>query len=270
MEKVLGRKQSIRNKDWINAMQHIEDLVKKEELDVLVDLRFWNRQKGRKLHSHGAEGKIPSCLKRSAKWQESMIALWQYAIWNIRRLWNGLYPINRKSWKSSIPVRIWIGYWNTRICYSRRKAMWRLNGSTWYSTEGRQGIIRCMIWICCSSEDGEQTEIMSVKAQTSIRMERELQDTARFRTGAMNQYSHLSIITKYLFRLFMSGRMGIPAEHTRGRQDNGPDLWKTGGKKYLKLTAGLLSMQRRRYRVPESFWKRTVSNCWNPGRIAVL
>lgn len=37
MEKVLGRKQSIRNEDWINAMQHIEDLVKKEELDVLVD-----------------------------------------------------------------------------------------------------------------------------------------------------------------------------------------------------------------------------------------
>ena len=113
-------------------------------------------------------------------------------------------------------------------------------------------------------------EIMSVKAQTSIRMERALQDTARFRTGAMKQYSHLSIITKYLFRLFMSGRMGIPAEHTRGRQDNGPDPWKTGGKKYLKLTAGLLSMRRRRYRVPESFWKRTVSNCWNTGRIAVL
>ena len=103
-------------------------------------------------------------------------------------------------------------------------------------------------------------EIMSVKAQTSIRMERELQDTARFRTGAMKQYSHLFIITKYLFRLFMSGRMGIPAERTRGRQDNGPDPWKTGGKKYLKLTEGLLSMQRRRYRVPESFWKRTVSN----------
>lgn len=68
------------------------------------------------------------------------------------------------------------------------------------------------------------------------------------------------LITKYLFRLYMSGRMGIPAERTRGRQDNGPDLWKTGGKKYLKLTAGLLSMQQRRYRVPESFWKRTVSN----------
>ena len=69
---------------------------------------------------------------------------------------------------------------------------------------------------------------MSVKAQTSIRMERALQDTARFRTGAMKQYSHLSIITKYLFRLFMSGRMGIPAEHTRGRQDNGPDPWIDG------------------------------------------
>lgn len=37
MEKVLGRKQNIRNEDWINAMQHIEDLVKKEELDTLVD-----------------------------------------------------------------------------------------------------------------------------------------------------------------------------------------------------------------------------------------
>lgn len=37
MEKVLGRKQNIRNEDWINAMQHIEDLVKKEELDELVD-----------------------------------------------------------------------------------------------------------------------------------------------------------------------------------------------------------------------------------------
>ncbi len=111
---------------------------------------------------------------------------------------------------------------------------------------------------------------MSVKAQTSIRMERALQDTARFRTGAMKQYSHLSIITKYLFRLFMSGRMGIPAEHTRGRQDNGPDPWKTGWKEVFEIDGGLLSMRRRRYRVPESFWKRTVSNCWNTGRIAVL
>lgn len=113
MEKVLGRKQSIRNEDWINAMQHIEDLVKKEELDVLVDQtvsEILEQTEGKKVAFAWSGGKDSLRLKRSAKWQESMIALWQYAIWNIRRLWSGLNPINRKSWKPSIPVRIWIGY----------------------------------------------------------------------------------------------------------------------------------------------------------------
>lgn len=33
---MLGRKQKISNQDWIDAMEHIEDLVKKEELDELT------------------------------------------------------------------------------------------------------------------------------------------------------------------------------------------------------------------------------------------
>ena len=58
MEKVLGRKQSIRNEDWINAMQHIEDLVKKEELDTLVDqtvseILEQTEGKGINIYTHG-------------------------------------------------------------------------------------------------------------------------------------------------------------------------------------------------------------------------
>ncbi len=37
MEKVLGRKQSIRNEDWIEVFEKIEKLVSKEEIDVLVE-----------------------------------------------------------------------------------------------------------------------------------------------------------------------------------------------------------------------------------------
>ncbi len=36
MEKILGRKQSISNEDWIKAVEKIEQLVSKEELDLLV------------------------------------------------------------------------------------------------------------------------------------------------------------------------------------------------------------------------------------------
>ena len=37
MEKILGRKQSIRNEDWIEVFEKIEKLVSKEELDILVE-----------------------------------------------------------------------------------------------------------------------------------------------------------------------------------------------------------------------------------------
>lgn len=36
MKKTLGKKQSIDNQEWIEAMEHIEELVAKEELDELV------------------------------------------------------------------------------------------------------------------------------------------------------------------------------------------------------------------------------------------
>ena len=38
MERVLGKKQSIRNEDWLKAMKRIEELVSREELDERVRL----------------------------------------------------------------------------------------------------------------------------------------------------------------------------------------------------------------------------------------
>lgn len=37
MKKVLGRKQNIKNSDWIEAMEHIEEYVTRPELDALVE-----------------------------------------------------------------------------------------------------------------------------------------------------------------------------------------------------------------------------------------
>lgn len=36
MKNILGRKQSIRNEDWLKAMESIEDLISKEELEEKV------------------------------------------------------------------------------------------------------------------------------------------------------------------------------------------------------------------------------------------
>ena len=36
MKNVLGRKQSIRNEDWLKAMESIEDLISREELEEKV------------------------------------------------------------------------------------------------------------------------------------------------------------------------------------------------------------------------------------------
>ena len=36
MERVLGKKQSIRNEDWLKAVKRIEELVSREELDEKV------------------------------------------------------------------------------------------------------------------------------------------------------------------------------------------------------------------------------------------
>lgn len=45
MKKVLGRKQNIKNSDWIEAMEHIEEYVSKEELDSLVEETISNIRK---------------------------------------------------------------------------------------------------------------------------------------------------------------------------------------------------------------------------------
>lgn len=37
MKKVLGRKQVSRNADWLVAMQHIEELISRDEVDAFED-----------------------------------------------------------------------------------------------------------------------------------------------------------------------------------------------------------------------------------------
>ena len=57
MERVLGKKQSIRNEDWLKAVKRIEELVSREELDE-------------KQHTHGPPGKTALCSEKYAAERE--------------------------------------------------------------------------------------------------------------------------------------------------------------------------------------------------------
>lgn len=63
MGDVLGRKQRIKNDDWIQAFAKIEKLVPKKELDRLTEKTVKEIQKktrgGRKPLMHGAAARIP-------------------------------------------------------------------------------------------------------------------------------------------------------------------------------------------------------------------
>ena len=66
MDSILGRKQRIKNSDWIDAFDKIEQLVTKKELDQLVDKTIQDI----KLPMHGAEEKIRLCLEKFVSGQE--------------------------------------------------------------------------------------------------------------------------------------------------------------------------------------------------------
>ena len=67
MDSVLGRKQRIKNSDWIETFDKIEQLITKEELDQLVNK---TRQRESKPPMHGAVEKIPLFLEKFAVGQE--------------------------------------------------------------------------------------------------------------------------------------------------------------------------------------------------------
>ena len=66
MDSILGRKQRIKNSDWIKTFDKIEQLITKKELDQLVDKTIQDI----KLPTHGAEEKTLLCLEKFAVGQE--------------------------------------------------------------------------------------------------------------------------------------------------------------------------------------------------------
>lgn len=77
MERVLGKKQSIRNEDWLKAVKRIEELVSREELDEKVrstidEIRHTTG--GKKQHTHGPPGKTALCSEKYAAERELWIA----------------------------------------------------------------------------------------------------------------------------------------------------------------------------------------------------
>lgn len=73
MDSVLGRKQRIKNSDWIETFDKIEQLITKKELDQLVDKTIQDikaKTKGKKTAYAWSGGKIPLCLEKFAVGQE--------------------------------------------------------------------------------------------------------------------------------------------------------------------------------------------------------
>ena len=69
MGDVLGRKQRIKNDDWIQALAKIEKLVQKKELDRLAEKtvkRSERKPEERKLLMRGAAARIPWYLVNCA------------------------------------------------------------------------------------------------------------------------------------------------------------------------------------------------------------
>lgn len=72
MGEILGRKQRIKNSEWIEAFAKIEQAVSRKELDQLVDktVKEIKRKPGaRKPHMHGAAERIPWSWGKSAIWR---------------------------------------------------------------------------------------------------------------------------------------------------------------------------------------------------------
>lgn len=72
MENILGRKQSIKNEDWLAAVGRIEELVSRAELDRLVEdtIKEIRRQTdGKRLLMLGPVEKTAWYLERYAKRQ---------------------------------------------------------------------------------------------------------------------------------------------------------------------------------------------------------
>lgn len=240
MDSVLGRKQRIKNSDWIETFDKIEQLITKEELDQLVNKTIQDikaKTKGKQAAYAWSGGKdslvlgeicrragISSCVlvisnleyKAFTQWVEdnkppelTIINTGQDLKWLVAHP-HMLFPQDSK----------YAAQW-FHIVQHRGQAKYYKENNLDMLLLGRR------------RADGNYVG----KEITFIPTVRELQDTALCQIGRMSRFWHISIIIIWLCRLYMIGKMAICAEHILGQHGNGQEVQRMPGAKSMRLTA---------------------------------
>lgn len=131
MERVLGKKQAIKNEEWLKAGKRIEELVPKDELAEKVRVtveEIRERTAGKRAAyawSAGKDSLVLGEICEKSEINDCMMAVCDLEYPAFQR-W--VDRTNRKGSRSSIQDRIWSGCLSIRICFSRKTVRQLRNG----------------------------------------------------------------------------------------------------------------------------------------------
>lgn len=175
MSNALGRKQRVKNSDWIEAFGKIEQTVSRKELDQLVDKtvkEIKRKTKGKKTAYAWSGGKDSLVLGEICRM--AAITSWELIVCNLEyeafTEWVVVHKPPELSIINTGQDMKWLAV-HPHMLFpqdSKYAAQWFILSST----EGRQSITRRISWICCSLEDGEPMGTMSAKETIFILTDR--------------------------------------------------------------------------------------------------
>ena len=233
MDSVLGRKQRIKNSDWIETFDKIEQLITKKELDQLVDKTIQDikaKTKGKKAAYAWSGGKDSLVLGEICR--RAGISSCVLVISNLE------YKAFTQWVEDNKPPELSIINTGQDIkCFFHRIANMQLNGSILFNIEDRQNTTKKTTSICSFLEDEGLMGIMLEKVTISTPTAKGLHDIALCQIGRMSRFWHISIIIIWLCRLYMIGKMAIYVERILGQQGNGQEVQRMPGAKSMRLTA---------------------------------
>ena len=234
MSKVLGKKQSIKNTDWMEAIKNIESVVEKKDLDkriretVKAIKKETSGKRAAYAWSGGKDSIVLGAVCEMAGIKDCVLVVCDleykdFMEWVERNKPEKLVIENtgqNLEWLATHPNMLFPQD-------SKTAAQWfhivQHRGQARYYKENNLDILLLGRRRADGNYVGKYT-----------RTDRGLHVTVRWQTGAMKKFWHLSIITMQKYHLFIHGTMVICAVHILGRQGNGQDPLKMDGKKCMR------------------------------------
>ena len=183
MDSVLGRKQRIKNSDWIEIFDKIEQLITKKELDQLVNKTIQDikaKTKGKKAAYAWSGGKDSLVLGEICR--RAGISSCVLVISNLE------YKAFTQWVEDNKPPELSIINTGQDIKWLVTHPHMLFPQDSKYAAQDRQNTTKKTILICSFSEDEELMGIMLEKGITFIPTVRELQDTVLCRIGHMSRF----------------------------------------------------------------------------------